>query len=118
MTGSRPAAHFERLYQSNPAPWALASSRYERAKYQRTRAVLGDRRFTAGLEVGCSVGVLTRMLAPRCDTLLGVGIVDAPLRAARTRCAAFSHVRFKRMRVPTEWPAHRFDLIVFSEVLY
>jgi predicted TPR repeat methyltransferase len=118
MTGSRPAVHFERLYQSNLDPWSLASSPYELAKYQRTLAVLGDRRFTAGLEVGCSIGVLTRMLAPRCDALLGVDVVDTPLRAARTRCAGLSHVRFQRMQVPTEWPANRFDLIVFSEVLY
>jgi SAM-dependent methyltransferase len=118
MTGSRPAAHFERLYQSNPDPWSFTTSTYEQAKYQRTLAALGDRRFASGLEVGCSIGVLTQMLAPRCDTLLGVDIVDTPLQIARTRCAVFPRVRFLRMQVPAEWPSQRFDLIVFSEVLY
>jgi SAM-dependent methyltransferase len=118
MTGSRSAAHFKRLYQSNPDPWSFASSAYEHAKYRQTLAALGDRHFSDGLEVGCSIGVLTRMLAPRCDRLLGVDIVEAPLQAAQTRCAGFSHVRFQRMQVPIAWPAQSFDLIVFSEVLY
>jgi cyclopropane fatty-acyl-phospholipid synthase-like methyltransferase len=118
MNGSRPASHFERLYQRDPDPWSFATSAYEQAKYRQTMAALGHRRFTVGLEVGCSIGVLTRMLAPRCDTLLGVDIVESPLHAARSRCAGFPHVRFQRMQVPAEWPAERFDLIVFSEVLY
>jgi 2-polyprenyl-3-methyl-5-hydroxy-6-metoxy-1,4-benzoquinol methylase len=118
MTGSRPPEHFQRLYQSNPDPWGFKSSAYERAKYQRTVAALGARRFSSGLEVGCSIGILTRMLAPSCDRMLGVDIVEAPLQEARSRCADQPHVRFRRMRVPDEWPADKFDLIVFSEVLY
>ena len=47
--------------------------------------VLGTRRFVAGLEVGCSIGELTRKLAPKCDTLLAIDIVDPPLQA---RCKA------------------------------
>jgi trans-aconitate methyltransferase len=115
---SRPASHFQRLYQSNPDPWAFNTSPYEQAKYRQTLAALGTARFSSALEVGCSIGLLTRMLAPRCDRLLGIDIVEDPLPAARTRCADQPHVRFARMQVPTQWPAGRFDLIVFSEVLY
>jgi 2-polyprenyl-3-methyl-5-hydroxy-6-metoxy-1,4-benzoquinol methylase len=118
MSGSRSATHFERLYQSNPDPWGFETSDYEQTKYRRTVSALGDRHFTSGLEVGCSIGILTRMLAPRCDTLLGVDIVEDPLKAARSRCAHQPHVRFERMQVPVEWPPRRFDLTVFSEVLY
>jgi 2-polyprenyl-3-methyl-5-hydroxy-6-metoxy-1,4-benzoquinol methylase len=118
MTVSRSAAHFERLYRLNPDPWSFETSPYEQAKYRETLAVVGNRRFIAGLEVGRSIGTLTRMLAPRCDTLLAVDIVEDPLRAARTRCADQPHVRFQQMRVPAEWPSQSFDLIVFSEVLY
>jgi hypothetical protein len=70
MTGSRAADHFERLYRSNPDPWGFDTSPYEQAKYRQTLAAVGARRFTAGLEVGCSIGILTRMLAPRCESLL------------------------------------------------
>jgi 2-polyprenyl-3-methyl-5-hydroxy-6-metoxy-1,4-benzoquinol methylase len=79
---------------------------------------LGDRGFASGLEVGCSIGVLTRMLAPRCARLLGVDIVEDPLPSARARCADQPQARFEPMRVPAAWPAERFDLIVLSEVLY
>ncbi len=118
MIQSRPATYFERLYRSSPDPWAFETSLYEQAKYDNTLHTLGNRHFTLALEVGCSIGVLTRMLAPRCTCLLGLDIVEAPLRAARTRCADYPHVCFERMQVPQEWPEGPFDLIVLSEVLY
>ena len=118
MTQSRSADHFRQIYRSNPDPWAFASSPYEQAKYRQTMAALGDRHFTAGLEVGCSIGILTTLLAARCDTLLGLDLVEEPLQAARTRCANQPHVQFAQMQVPNQWPGRRFDLIVLSEVLY
>jgi len=118
MTASRSAAHFQRLYQSSPDPWGFTTSPYEQAKYRRTLSAIGDRRFKSGLEVGCSIGILTHMLAPRCDTILGLDIIEDPLLAARSRCADDPHVQFRRLQVPAEWPAQRFDLIVLSEVLY
>ena len=118
MTESRSAAHFQRIYEASADPWGFCSNPYEQAKYRRTLQALGDRRFAAGLEVGCSIGVLTRLLAPRCDSLLGVDLVEQPLEAARARCADRPWVRFERMQVPQGWPDGRFDLIVLSEVLY
>jgi SAM-dependent methyltransferase len=118
VTGSRDSAHFARLYQSNPDPWGFRTDPYEQAKYRHSVEVLGGDRFLSGLEVGCSIGVLTRMLAPRCETLLAVDIVDQPLEAAANRCADQPWVEFQRVRAPNEWPDRRFDLIVLSEVLY
>jgi SAM-dependent methyltransferase len=109
---------FEELYAANPDPWRFATSRYEREKYRATLAVLGARRFHAGLEVGCSVGLMTRMLARRCARLLAVDIAEAALALARPRCRDLPQVRFLRAAVPDEWPAGTFDLIVLSEVLY
>lgn len=118
MSQSRPPSHFQDLYQSNPDPWGFETSPYEQAKYQNSLDALEDRHFASGLEVGCSIGVLTRMLARRCTRLLGVDIVEAPLPAARARCADVPHVRFEQMQIPLDWPDEQFDLIVFSEVLY
>src|SRR5690242_5116845 len=115
---SRGADHFERLYDASPDPWRFSSSEYEQSKYQRTIASLGDCRFRSGFEAGCSVGVLTRMLAVHCDTLLAVDIVETPLRGARSVCADQSWVRFAQMQIPGQWPTATFDLIVLSEVLY
>jgi SAM-dependent methyltransferase len=115
---SHGAAHFDSLYATSEDPWNFRDSPYERAKYAATLAALPHRRWRAGLEVGCSIGELTRMLATRCDTLLGVDIAASPLVHARARCADQPHVQFLQMAVPGAWPAGDFDLIVLSEVLY
>jgi len=91
---------------------------YEAGKYDHTLAVLGDTRFAHGLEVGCSIGVLTAMLAERCDALLGIDVVAQALEAARSHNATRTWVRFDCVRVPDAWPDGRFDLIALSEVLY
>jgi 2-polyprenyl-3-methyl-5-hydroxy-6-metoxy-1,4-benzoquinol methylase len=118
MTESRDASHFDRLYQANPDPWGFRTNSYEQAKYQHTIDVLNGRRFVSALEVGCSIGVLTRMLAPQCDRLLALDLVDQPLATAARHCADQPWVEFQRMQIPDAWPARRFDLILLSEVLY
>ncbi|OYV33758.1 MAG: hypothetical protein B7Z80_23140 [Rhodospirillales bacterium 20-64-7] len=118
MTGSRGAEYFAALYAANPDPWDFAGSAYEHAKYRASLAALGDRKFAAGLEVGCSIGVLTASLAERCAALLAVDIVASALAAARTRCAGQTQVTFENRRIPEAWPAGKFDLMVFSEMLY
>lgn len=115
---SRDAAHFQRLYDSDSDPWHFHTSDYEQAKYRRTLEALPARRFRSALEVGCSVGVLTHLLAPRCEALLGIDIVETPLHAARELCREQPWVRFQRMQAPKEWPDETYDLIVLSEVLY
>ena len=111
-------AYFEAIYAADIDPWQFETSEYERAKYADTIAALADRRFASGFEVGCSIGVLTELLAARCDRLLAIDVADAALDRARDRCRDAGHVRFARMQVPDEWPEGTFDLIVFSEVLY
>ena len=115
---SHGAAHFQRLYAMSPDPWQYSSSDYEQAKYRRTIAALQGRRFRSGFEAGCSIGVLTHLLAAHCDSLLAVDLVDEPLRLARATCANQPWVLLRRMHIPGDWPDERFDLIVLSEVLY
>jgi SAM-dependent methyltransferase len=121
MTAQRPSlgpAHFRRLYDANADPWQFRTSAYERAKYRKTIAALRNRSFRSAFEVGCSIGVLTRLLAPHCKAVLAVDIVEQPLFAARAACADQPWVRFERMQVPRQWPNGTFDLVVLSEVLY
>ncbi len=114
-TASIPPDYFDRLYAADPDPWRFVASPYEREKYAATLAALPDRRFAAGLEVGCSIGVLTQQLAARCDDLLALDVAEAALAQARARCPG---VTFGRRIIPDEWPLGQFDLIVFSEMLY
>ena len=110
--------YFDRLYAGDPDPWRFATSDYERAKYAATLDALPPTRFRRAFEIGCSIGVLTRQLAPRCDGLLAVDIADAALRQAEARCDDQPWVEFASMSVPHEWPDEECDLIIFSEVLY
>jgi trans-aconitate methyltransferase len=110
--------HFDALYAADPDPWNFAASPYERAKYTLTLDAMPKLRCRSALEVGCSIGVLTRLLASRCDSLLAVDAAPAPLVEARRRCADLPSVRFEQMFVPEQWPGGVFDLILLSEVVY
>jgi 2-polyprenyl-3-methyl-5-hydroxy-6-metoxy-1,4-benzoquinol methylase len=110
--------HFEQLYEANEDPWRFRTSPYEQAKYRTTIEAISNLSFRSALEVGCSIGELTRLLAPQCKALLAIDIIDQPLTVARSTCADLPWVRFARMQVPQQWPDGTFDLIVLSEVLY
>ena len=114
-TGTIPGTYFDSLYAADPDPWRFATSDYEKGKYAATLAALPDRRFPAGLEVGCSIGVLTSQLAGRCDRFVGMDGANAALDQARARCP---DVTFLCGMAPGDWPVGEFDLIVFSEMLY
>jgi SAM-dependent methyltransferase len=112
------AAYFEKLYAENDDPWDFAQSRYERDKYHTTIAMLRGAHFERALEIGCSVGVLTSMLAPFCAELLAVDINPRALETARRRNFGVANVRFAEMAVPGEFPDGSFDLVLVSEVAY
>jgi cyclopropane fatty-acyl-phospholipid synthase-like methyltransferase len=110
--------YFDALYTADPDPWNFAASPYERAKYALTLNAMRKPRYRSGLEVGCSIGVLTRSLAPRCDAVVAIDAASTPLVEARHRCADLPTVRFEQMFVPEQWPGGAFDLILLSEVVY
>src|SRR5262249_7407967 len=114
---SVPTRYFDELYAADPDPWGFQTREYERLKYAATIAALPRTRYRNGFELGCSIGVLTRLFAERCGRLIAVDASEAPLGAARRRCADQPHVRIRRLRVPEEWPEGRFDLVVMSEIL-
>ena len=112
------AGHFRERYAASADPYRLAERWYEARKYALTAALLPRQHYGAAFEPGCSVGVLTAMLAPRCDSLLACDLVPGAVTAARARTAGLPGVRVERRAVPAQWPPHSFDLIVLSELLY
>jgi len=114
------AGYFDGKYAASPDPWGFTSRWYERRKYAISVAMLPAARYGSAFEPGCSIGELTAMLAPRCDALLSCDLSAAAVTAAARRVAAFPHVRVERGAVPGGWPvgSRRFDLVVFSEMLY
>lgn len=116
-----PPSYFDAVYDANADPWQFETSAYEAAKYHATVTALGQRRFRSGFEIGCSIGVLSALLATRCDHLLSVDVSEAPLVRARQRLGEMTtrpNITFERMQVPDEFPDGRFDLVVMSEVGY
>jgi hypothetical protein len=70
-------AYFDNVYAADSDPWKFASSAYERDKYAATLAAFPKPRYASAFEIGCSIGVLTSALAPRCDALLAVDAAAA-----------------------------------------
>jgi SAM-dependent methyltransferase len=112
-----PVEHFERLAREAEDPWDYATSEYEQAKYRRTLEYLPERTGRT-LELGCSVGVFTAMLAPRCDRLVAVDFSPTALERARARLGDADNVELLRRKLPEEMPAGPFETIVCTEVLY
>ncbi|MFJ4922901.1 SAM-dependent methyltransferase [Streptomyces sp. NPDC088725] len=115
---STPLAYFEAMYARSPDPWDLAGRWYEQRKYALTLAALPRRGYRSAFEPGCSVGVLTRLLADRCDRLLATDRVPAAVRATAGRVRDLPGVEVRQLAVPDEWPGGTFDLVVLSELLY
>ena len=64
------AAYFDAMYQDATDPWGFEERWYEQRKYAISLAQLPARRYRRAFEPGCSIGVLSALLAPRCDALL------------------------------------------------
>lgn len=111
-------ASFEELYRADDDPWAFATSAYEQAKYEQTVAALGDRHVARGLELGCSIGVLTERLAERCDALVAIDASTTAVELARERLGDRSDVELAVAVIPEALPPGPFDLVVASEILY
>ena len=110
--------YFDSMYELSPDPWGFESRWYEARKYAISLAVLPAERYGDAFEPGCSIGVLTRSLAARCDRLLSCDGSLAAVTATAARTAELPNVRVEQRVMPGAWPEGDFDLIVFSEILY
>ncbi|MGA7804039.1 SAM-dependent methyltransferase [Bradyrhizobium sp.] len=115
-TETIPVEYFDQKYRLNIDPWQFRTSDYEQAKYQATIGALGRPRFANALEIGCSIGVLTGLLASRCAAITAIDASAIAIAAARK--AGISNVTFEVGTLPRDFPPGQFDLIVLSEVLY
>jgi SAM-dependent methyltransferase len=110
--------YFEQMYAASADPWGFETRWYEARKYAISLALLPQQRYHHAFEPGCSIGLLSEMLAARCDRLLSCDVAENAVRSAAIRTASWRNVQVQRRVIPRDWPAGRFDLIVFSEFLY
>lgn len=118
MKVSTDRKYFHNMYAGADDPWSFASSSYEKRKYALTVDTLPRGRYLSAFEPGCSIGVLTELLAPRCDSLLATDIVSSALEQATRRLEDYENVVVEYRAIPESWPDETFDLIVLSEVAY
>jgi SAM-dependent methyltransferase len=110
--------YFDRLYADSVDPYGFTNRWYERRKYAVSLALLPREHYRDAFEPGCSIGVFTQMLAPRCGRLLSCDAAEAAVRQAADRTSALENVRVEQRALPGDWPPGEFDLIVLSELLY
>jgi SAM-dependent methyltransferase len=115
---SVPAEYFDRMFAASDDPWAFRTRWYEQRKRDLTLAVLPRQRYQRVFEPACANGVLSALLAERCDALVCMDLSADAVRLARTRLAGFGDVEVIQGHLPGDWPGGEFDLIVLSEVAY
>lgn len=110
--------YFKNIYDAHDDPWDFETSPYEAAKYAATIAALPKDLYNNVLEIGCSIGVLTKLLAKRSIQLLATDISQTALDRASERCSDLQNVSFKKLNFQNELPNDLYDLIMVSEVAY
>ena len=109
---------FDAVHAGTEDPWDYTGSWYERRKRALTLAALPSPSYSAGLEIGCSIGTLSVELADRCGSFVAVDASSAALVHASRRLAHLPAAETRHLTVPQDWPEGQFDLIVVSEVGY
>jgi hypothetical protein len=110
--------YFDDMYDGDSDPWGFESRAYEQRKYALTDACLPRVRYQSAFEPGCSIGVLSEILARRCDDLLATDIIPVAVEKASARLAIHPHVAVEERAIPEDWPSGCFDLVVLSEIAY
>ncbi|THD77673.1 MAG: methyltransferase domain-containing protein [Phenylobacterium sp.] len=118
-TGNR-RYEFERLYLESFDPWAYHTSAYEREKYELTiERILTLRRGSGvALEVGCSLGVFSGLLAKHFDDVVSIDISNEAIRSAREHNRRCGNLRFLRTDIQAFDEDLKADIITCAEVLY
>lgn len=117
----RGRAAFEAAY-TDLDPWASADPayRYQRRKYEVLLSLLPDRPYRAALDVGCGVGLMSRMLAGRAETVLGLDVAQRAVDTATVAAAGMPGVRFEQADI-LDLSASldgQFDLLILADTLY
>jgi SAM-dependent methyltransferase len=115
---SVPLSYFDDMYAAAADPWGFGDRWYERRKYALTIASLPEPRYVSAYEPGCSIGVLSALLAERCESLLCTDGSAAAVSKARARLETARGVTVEQRWLPDDWPDATFDLVVLSELLY
>jgi len=130
-------SYFDELYNDNTDPWQYQTRWYEERKRNTCLALLPQPHYERAIELGCGNGVLSELLAHRCQDLISIDGNHQAVKLAKERLAALPHAKVIQGIVPdklfslkelleqrkplsenTSINQPPFDLIVISEILY
>jgi 2-polyprenyl-3-methyl-5-hydroxy-6-metoxy-1,4-benzoquinol methylase len=110
---------FERRYLEFPDPWNYQTSAYEKKKYDKTLEEALRRRNARGcaLEIGCSIGIFTKMLAKHFDAVVAVDVSREAIKSAMEYNESETNITFVCGDIRTVKFKQQFDVIFCAEVL-
>jgi SAM-dependent methyltransferase len=110
---------FEHKYRKHGDYFGYRTNPYEQEKYERTLACMMQWRRAAGsaLEIGCSVGVFTRMIADRFDSVVAVDIAKEALAIAAGQVGGVGDVSYVQSDLVSLDLGKTFDIVFCAEVL-
>lgn len=116
LLGSRTALWNFRYALTND-PWSYTSSEYEKRKYERILSFLEGKKDNEVLEIGCSVGVFTKMLAPHVKYVHAIDISHLAIKTAKKICKDNKNIKFEVVDIASFEAKKQYEIIVASEVL-
>ena len=130
-------SYFDALYNGNSDPWQYQTRWYEKRKRDMCLAILPQSQYKYGIELGCGNGMLSELLAQRCQALVSIDGNHQAVQLAKARLSGLPHVKVIQGVIPdrlltlenalldtyplsSDTPTREspFDLIVISEILY
>ena len=113
---------FNSLYRNSSDPWACSDTkyRYQLLKYSKLIALLPKREYRKALDVGCGLGMMSRLLAPYIGEGLGIELSQVAVENAAKISRSFPNLSFKQGDITKlgETVEGKYDLIVLADVLY
>ncbi|MCD2513430.1 class I SAM-dependent methyltransferase [Comamonas endophytica] len=102
----------------DPDPWGYQKHWYERRRRQLIAAMLPNEKLGCVLEIGCSSGLMTQLLAPRASQLLAVDVSAKAVELARERLQGLPQVQVLQADITRDWPQQAFTHILLCDVAY
>lgn len=103
---------------AEPDPWGYETHWYEKRRRALIAAMLPDEALGQVLEIGCSTGLITQMLAARASHVLAVDVSARAVALACQRLQGSAHVQVVHADITAHWPGQSFDHILLCDVAY
>lgn len=112
--------HFNQIYSKKVDPWNYQFD-IQQERYRSALVFLDEisegKKVARALEIGCSEGRFTQLLAERCTSLLALDISSIALERAKDRCRQLSQVQFYEWNLSEDPTPGIFDLVTVMDVL-